>query len=49
MSKKKQQEIISLLESTIRNEQKKVGGGNADLITILSNKLNSVREWTPKE
>jgi hypothetical protein len=48
MSKKRQQEIIALLESTIRNEESKVGGGNSDLITTLTSKLNKVKDWQPK-
>lgn len=49
MSKKlqleRQQEIIGLLEKTIQNELKKPNGGNSDIITSLSNKLNKVKDW----
>lgn len=48
MSSKKQKEIISLLESTIHNEQKKLGGGNKELISILVNRLNKVKDWKNK-
>ena len=44
MSKKRQKEIINLLENTIRTEQEKVGGGNKELIEKLQDKLEDVRE-----
>lgn len=49
MSNKRQKEIIKLLETTIYNEQSKVGGGNSDIITALTNKLVKVKNWKPKE
>lgn len=49
MSTKRQKEIIGLLENTIESEQKKVGGGNTDIISALTEKLNKVKEWTPKQ
>ena len=48
MSKKRQKEIIELLENTISNEQSKVGGGNSELIERLTVKLNKVKDWEPK-
>jgi hypothetical protein len=44
MSKKRREEIIGLLENTIKTEQSKKGGGNKDLIEKLSEKLEDVRE-----
>ena len=49
MSKKKQKEIISLLETTISKETEKVGGGNEEIIQALEKKLQSVKEWKPKK
>lgn len=49
MSKKRRNEIIGLLENTINTEKQKVGGGNSDLIEALTRKLNTIKEWTPKE
>lgn len=49
MSNKRQKEIIGLLEATIANEKLKLGGGNTDTITALTNKLQKVRDWKPKE
>ena len=49
MSKKKQKEIISLLEITISKENEKTGGGNQDIINALEKKLQSVKEWKPKK
>lgn len=48
MSIKKQKEIISLLESTIKSEKEKVGGGNDELIGKLQEKLQQVRDWKSK-
>lgn len=48
MSIKKQKEIITLLESTIKSEREKAGGGNHEIIEKLESKLNQVRDWTPK-
>lgn len=49
MSTKKQKEIIGLLESTIKSEQDKVGGGNSEVIEKLEKKLNQVKDWRPKD
>lgn len=49
MSTKKQKEIISLLENTIKSEQDKVGGGNTEIIEKLEKKLNQVKDWRPKD
>lgn len=49
MSKKRQKEIINLLENTIKVESEKVGGGNKELIEKLEEKLVKVREWEPKK
>lgn len=49
MSTKRQKEIIKLLESTISNEKSKVGGGNTDIITALTSKLEKVKNWKPSE
>ena len=48
MSIKKQKEIISLLESTIKSEKEKVGGGNGELIGKLQQKLQQVRDCKSK-
>lgn len=48
MSIKKQKEIISLLESTIKSEKEKMGGGNGELIGKLQEKLQQVRDWKSK-
>ena len=48
MSIKKQKEIISLLESTIKSEKEKMGGGNDELIGKLQEKLQQVRDWKSK-
>jgi uncharacterized protein YfbU (UPF0304 family) len=47
MSIKKQKEIISLLESTIKSEKEKVSG-NGELIEKLEKKLQQVRDWKSK-
>ena len=39
MSTKRQKEIISLLQSTIKTEQEKIGGGNSEMIEKLELKL----------
>ena len=49
MSTKNQKEIIGLLESTIKSEQDKVGGGNSEIIEKLEKKLNQVKDWKPKD
>ncbi len=48
MSKKRQKEIIGLLENTIENEKSKIGGGNSDIVERLTAKLEKVKEWKPK-
>jgi len=48
MSKKRQKEIIGLLENTISVEKSKVGGGNSELIERLTIKLEKLKEWKPK-
>lgn len=48
MSKKRQKEIIGLLENTISVEKSKVGGGNKELIERLTAKLEKLKEWKPK-
>ena len=45
MSIKKQKEIVSLLKSTISDEQKKISGGNKELIESLTRKLEQVKNW----
>lgn len=45
----RQQEIISLLEKTIQTESSKPSGGNSNMITILSSKLNKIKNWQYKE
>ena len=47
MSKKRQKEIINLLENTIKVESEKVGGGNKELIEKLQEKLEDVRAKKP--
>lgn len=53
MSKSKQlerqKEIIGLLEKTIKEELGKPSGGNSDIVTALTIKLNKVRDWKYKE
>ena len=48
MSRKRQKEIIGLLENTIEVEKSKIGGGNSEIIERLSAKLEKVKEWKPK-
>ena len=45
MSKKRQQEIIKNLTSTIKSEEEKVGGGNKELILNLTKKLEQIKNW----
>ena len=45
----RQKEIIGLLENTIKEELSKTGGGNSDMVTILTTKLSKVRDWQYKE
>jgi uncharacterized coiled-coil protein SlyX len=44
MSKKRQKEIIELLENTIITEHKKKSGGNKELIEKLTKKLEEVKK-----
>ena len=44
MSKKRQKEIIELLENTIITEHKKKGGGNKELIVKLTSKLEEIKK-----
>ena len=43
MSKKRQKEIIELLENTLIEESKKPGGGNGELVEKLTKKLEEVK------
>lgn len=49
MSKKRQNEIIKLLEETINNELSKFAGGNSETITQLTKKLEKVKMWEKKK
>lgn len=49
MSKKRQKEIIGLLENTLAREAEKPGGGNKDLIEALTKKLDKVKNWEEKD
>jgi 16S rRNA G1207 methylase RsmC len=49
MSKKKQKEIIELLEATLRDESLKVNGGNSDIIESLTKRLEKVKTWEKKK
>jgi hypothetical protein len=49
MSKKRQKEIISLLENTLLQESKKTMGGNTDLVEALTKKLEKVKKWKKKD
>lgn len=46
---KRQKEIIGLLEKTINEELSKPSGGNSDIVTALTTKLNKVKAWQYKE
>ena len=48
MSRKRQKEIIGLLENTLEVEKSKIGGGNSEIVERLSAKLEKVKEWKPK-
>jgi len=48
MSKKRQQEIIDLLENTIIQEAKKPSGGNKEIIEQLSKRLETVKKMKLK-
>lgn len=45
----RQNEIIGLLEKTIKDELSKYGGGNSDIVNSLTTKLNKVKDWKYKE
>lgn len=45
MSKKRQKEIIDLLENTLIEEAKKPNGGNKELVSNLMKKLEQVKKW----
>jgi len=49
MRRKRQKEIIGLLENTIYKKKKKIGGGNDELIIKLEKKLEKVKGWKPKD
>ena len=49
MSKKRQQEIIKNLTSTIKSEEEKDGGGNVELILNLTKKLEQIKNWKEDE
>jgi len=49
MSKKRQQEIIKNLTSTIKSEEEKDGGGNKELILNLTKKLEEIKNWKEKK
>lgn len=45
MSKKRQKEIIELLENTLIEEAKKPMGGNQELVEVLTKRLEKVKNW----
>lgn len=49
MSKKRQKEIIELLENTLIEESKKPMGGNSELVESLTKKLEKVKLWEKKK
>ena len=49
MSKKRQKEIIELLEATLLEESKKPNGGNSDTVSTLTKKLEKVKNWEKKK
>lgn len=49
MSKKRQKEIIQLLNETIQNESLKINGGNSDTIEALTKRLEKVKKWEKKK
>jgi len=49
MSKKRQKEIIDLLENTLLQESKKLNGGNSELVQSLTKKLEQVKNWEGKQ
>ena len=49
MSKKKQKEIIKLLEATLHDESLKINGGNSDVVESLTKRLEKVKLWEKKK
>ena len=49
MSKRRQKEIIKLINETLISETNKKGGGNTDTIKQLTKTLIKVNEWKKKE
>jgi len=49
MSKKRQKEIIQLLEATLHDESQKPNGGNSDIVESLTRKLEKVKMWEKKK
>ena len=49
MSKKRQKEIIELLEATLLEESTKPNGGNSDIVSALTKKLEKVKNWEKKK
>ena len=49
MSKKRQKEIIKLLEATLHDESIKVNGGNSEIVEQLKRKLEKVKMWEKKK
>lgn len=49
MSKKRQKEIIELLENTLSDEAKKPMGGNRELVEALTKRLEKVKKWEKKK
>ena len=49
MSKKRQKEIIELLEATLLEESTKPNGGNSDIVSALTKKLEKVKLWEKKK
>jgi 16S rRNA G1207 methylase RsmC len=49
MSKKKQKEIIKLLEATLHDESLKINGGNSDVVESLTKRLEKVKMWEKKK
>jgi hypothetical protein len=45
MSKKRQKEIIKLLEATLHDESQKPNGGNSELVEQLSKRLEKVKNF----
>lgn len=49
MSKKRQKEIIKLLEATLHDESLKPNGGNSDIVDALTKRLDKVKKWEKKK